>query len=126
MEKLASAYTVALATRSADTHVMKCIQAVIPEVPPFTCSKCRDATLGVNVIRAKLFPQLHQLRRHANALIHHLDDPKNRGVATLNVQGVFDYCYHLFEEQSDLLFGHCPECTFEFRACGLHRNVLSK
>lgn len=121
MEKISSAYIVALGTRSADTCLMKRIQAAITESPPFACAKCREATIGTNVIRSKLFPKLQSLRKHANDLIHHLDDPENRGVATLNVRGVFDYCYHLFEEQNDLLFGHVPQGSFEFRACKDHR-----
>ena len=121
MEKLSSAYAVALGTRSADTYVMKLIQGAIPESSAFTCPKCREATIGTNVIRAKLFPKLQSLRKHANDLIHHLDEPKNRGVSTLNVQGVFDYCYHLFEEQADLLFSNLPQGSFEFRECKLHR-----
>lgn len=121
MEKISSAYIVALGTRSADTYLMKRIQAAIPESPPFACAKCREATIGINIIRSKLFPKLHALRKHANDLIHHLDDPENRGITTLDVQGVFDYCYHLFQELIDLSFGHIPECSFEFRACKDHR-----
>lgn len=123
MEKISSAYIVALATRSADICLMKRIQAEIPESPPFMCKKCRDATIGIDVIRTKLFPELQSLRKHANDLIHHLDDPENRGVAGLNVKGVFDYCYHLFQEQSDLLFGHIPEGSFEFKACKDHHQT---
>ena len=121
MEKISSAYIVALATRSADICLMRRIQSVIPEMPPFTCTKCRDATIGINTIRAKLFPELQSLRKHANDLIHHLDDPENREVASVNVTGVFDYCYHLFQEQNELLFDHVPECSFEFKACNEHR-----
>lgn len=121
MEKISSAYIVALATRSADICLMGRIQSAIPDSPPFTCKNCRDATIGIDVIRSKLFPELQSLRKHANDLIHHLDDPENRGVAGLNVKGVFDYCYHLFQEQSDLLFGHLPEGSFEFKACKDHR-----
>lgn len=120
MEKISSAYIVALGTRSADTYLMRRIQAAIPESPPFTCARCREATIGTNVIRSKLFPKLRSLRKHANDLIHHLDDPENRGVATLDVQGVFDYCYYLFEEQNDLLFGYLPQGLFEFRTCKDH------
>jgi len=121
MEKISSAYIVALATRSADICLMRNIQSAIPESPPFTCKKCRDATIGIEAIRAKLFPELRSLRKHANDLIHHLDHPENRGVDDLNVKGVFDYCYHLFQEQSELLFGYIPEGTFEFKACKDHR-----
>lgn len=121
MEKLSSAYIVALGTRSADAYLMTRIQAAIPESPPFMCAKCREATIGTQVIRSTLFPKLESLRKHANDLIHHLDNPGNRGVATLDVRGVFDYCYHLFEEQADLLFGHLPQGSFGFRACKDHR-----
>ena len=44
----------------------------------------------------------------------------------MNVQGVFDYCYHLFEEQNDLLFGHLPQGSFEFKACKDHRDKTKK
>lgn len=121
MEKLSSAYVVAHSTRSADTYLMSLIQSVIPESLPFTCAKCREATIGTNVIRSKFFPTLHSLREHANDLIHHLDDPGNRGIATLNVYGVFEYCYHLFQEHAALLFGDFPSGTFEFKACKTHR-----
>ena len=121
MEKISSAYVVALATRSADVSLMKLIQAAIPEVLPFTCKKCREATIGIEVIRRALLPKLQSLRGHANNLIHHLDDPEKRGVADVNIEGVFDYCYHLFQEQDDLLFGHAPGGSFEFRPCKEHR-----
>lgn len=117
LEKFAAAYVVALSTRSADEMLMQDIQAHIPEEPRITCRKCREATIGVNVIRSRLFPRLRELRRHANALIHHLDDPKNMGVDGLNVKGVFDYSYHLFQENADALFGIVPSFAFEFRAC---------
>jgi len=126
MEQISSAYVVALATRSSDTRLMKIIQAQIHESPPFTCQKCREATIGTNAIRSKLYPTLQSLRQHANDLIHHLDDPRNRGVDTLNVQGVFDYCYHLFEEQQELLFGHLPNGSFAFKACKSHRENLKR
>ncbi len=121
MEKISSAYIVALATRSADICLMSRIQSAIPESPPLTCAKCRDATIGIDIIRSRLFPELQSLRKHANDLIHHLDDPENHGVAGLNVKGVFDHCYYLFQEQSELLFGHCPEGSFAFNACKDHR-----
>lgn len=117
MEKLSSAYVVALATRSADTYLMRQIQSCIVEDPAIPCTKCREATLGINVIRSRLFPELTELREHANALIHHLDHPKNRGIAGLNVQGVFDYCYHLFHENAELLFGRSPEGSFPYTKC---------
>lgn len=117
MEKLSSAYVVALATRSADAYLMRQIQSCIVEDPIISCPKCREATLGVNAIRSRLFPQLVLLRKHANALIHHLDNPKNRGIAELNVQGVFDYCYHLFQENAELLFGRGPEVALPYTKC---------
>ncbi|MDF0646000.1 MAG: hypothetical protein P0111_18380 [Nitrospira sp.] len=117
MEKLSSAYVVALATRSADTYLMRQIQSCIVEDPATPCTKCREATLGINVIRSRLFPELTELREHTNALIHHLDHPKNRGIAGLNVQGVFDYCYHLFYENAELLFGRSPEGSFPYTKC---------
>lgn len=90
MEKLSTAYVVALATRSAETLLMQHIQNSINENPPIVCARCREATIGTHVIRKHLFPYLSTLRTHANTLIHHLDKPENRGVADLNVQGVFD------------------------------------
>lgn len=117
MEKLSTAYVVALATRSADELLIRDIQNHIPEVPPIPCRKCREATIGVNVIRSRLFPQLKDLRKHANALIHHLDDPQNMGVDKLNIQGVFDYCHHLFHENAEALFGEFPTMAFEYTMC---------
>ncbi|MBP6435686.1 MAG: hypothetical protein KA292_13600 [Sphingorhabdus sp.] len=117
MERLSSAYVVALATRSADMYLMRRIQSCIVEDPAIPCAKCREATLGTNVIRSRLFPDLAALRKHANALIHHLDHPKNQGIAELNVQGVFDYCYHLFQENAELLFGPSPEGSFPYTKC---------
>ena len=95
MEKLSTAYVVALATRSADTLLMQHIQNSIDVNPPISCPKCKEATIGTHVIRGRVFPKLNALRIHANKLIHHLDSPENQGIATLNIQGVFDYCYHL-------------------------------
>jgi hypothetical protein len=117
MEKLSSAYVVALATRSADTYLMRQIQKRIVQDPAISCTKCREATLGTNVIRSRLFPGLAALRKQANALIHHLDNPENRGIAELNVQGVFDYCYHLFQDNAELLFGYSPEGSFPYTKC---------
>jgi hypothetical protein len=117
MDKLSTAYVVALATRSADTFLMQHIQNHIAENPPIICAKCREATIGTNVIRRRLFPSLKALRAHANALIHHLDNPENRGIAELNVQGVFDYCHHLFQENAEALFGNFPEGRFEYTKC---------
>lgn len=117
MEKLSSAYVVALATRSADIYLMRQIQNCIVVVPPIACHKCRQATMGTYVIRSRLFPELAALRKHANALIHHLDNPNNRGIAELNIKGVFDYCYHLFQENVELLFGRVPEGAFPYTKC---------
>jgi len=126
MEKLASAYVVALATRSADEMLVQDIRNNIPEDPPISCPKCREATLGANVIRARLFPRLKELRRHANALIHHLDDPQNKGVDGLNIEGVFDYCYELFQEQADALFGIIPSATLPLNVCKSCRQAKPK
>lgn len=119
MEKFSSAYIVALATRSADSFLMKDIQNCIPEDPPFSCRGCRKASIGEHVIRERLFPRLKQLREHGNSLIHHLDSPKNRGIDTLNIKGVFEYCYHLFQDNSDALFGIIPSGTFPFAMCNV-------
>lgn len=100
---------------------MRQIQSCIIEDPAIPCAKCREATLGTNVIRSRLFPELAELREHANALIHHLDHPKNRGIVGLNVQGVFDYCYHLFQENAELLFGRSPEGSFPYTKCKKRR-----
>ena len=51
------------------------------------------------------------LREHANKLVHHLDDPMNKGVSGLNIEGVFSYCHHLFQENADALFGVIPDPT---------------
>ena len=117
MEKLSSAYVVALATRSADTFLMRQIQSCIPDDPVIHCAKWREATFGTNVIRSQLFPKLTLLREHANALIRYLDNPKNQGISELNIQGVFDYCYHLFQENAELLFGLSPEGSFPYKKC---------
>jgi hypothetical protein len=117
MDKLSAAYVVALATRSADTLLMQHIQNQIVDDHPISCAKCREATIGTHVIRRRLFPNLIALRVHANTLIHHLDNPENRGIADLNVQGVFDYCYHLFQDNAETLFGLFPEGTFKFTKC---------
>jgi hypothetical protein len=117
MDKLSMAYVVALATRSADIYVMRQIQSTIIENPAIPCAKCREATFGVNVIRSRIFPKLSELRVHSNTLIHHLDRPDKKGIAELNIQGVFDYCYHLFQENADLLFGNVPECSFPYTKC---------
>ncbi len=117
MDKLSMAYVVALATRSADIYVMRQIQSTIIEDPVISCARCREATFGVNVIRSQLFPKLAELREQANTLIHHLDHPDKQGIAELNIQGVFDYCHHLFQENSDLLFGNFPKHSFPYTKC---------
>jgi hypothetical protein len=103
MEKLSNAYVVALATRSADQLLMQHIQNELNAHFFIACRDCRNASIGLPIIREKLFPTLKLLREHANSLIHHLDDPVNRGIADLNVEGVFDYCHHLFQDNIDAL-----------------------
>ncbi len=117
MEKLSTAYVVALATRSADTLLMQHIQNSIVVDPPIGCAKCKEATIGTHVIRKRVFPNLGIFRTHANKLIHHLDKPENRGIAELNIQGVFDYCYHLFQDNAEALLGTTPLAIFEFTKC---------
>jgi hypothetical protein len=125
MEKLSTAYVVALATRSADALLMRHIQNSIIEDLPIGCRKCREATIGTtHAIRERVFPDLFILRKHANNLIHHLDKQENCGIAELNVQGVFDYCHHLFQDNSEVLFGTIPLATFELKKCkDCQRNV---
>lgn len=55
-------------------------------------TSAKKVSIGASLIRERLFPELKSLREYANKLIHHLDDPENRGVAGLNIQGVFSYC----------------------------------
>ncbi|MES2934215.1 MAG: hypothetical protein V4805_12100 [Pseudomonadota bacterium] len=126
MDKLSTAYVVALATRSADALLMKDIQNRIFENSSIACCGCREATLGVNVIRERMFPRLKKLREHANKMVHHFDNPENIGVDTLNVQGVFDYCHHLFQENVEALFGAVPDTTFEFTLCKQCRKNQTK
>lgn len=108
MEELATAYVVALGTRSADSMLMEIIQQDLTIDFSFSRARCKEATIGTGIIRERLFPRLKALREHANDLVHHLDDPANKGVAGLNIEGVFDYCYHLFEENAEALFGNIP------------------
>ncbi|MFZ1766251.1 MAG: hypothetical protein WAT68_06300 [Candidatus Nitrotoga sp.] len=108
LQKFSHAYVVALATRSADSLLMKAIQEKLNELLPIACRQCRESTYGSALIRERLFPRLKELRVHVNALIHHLDEPGNKGVSSLNVEAVFDYCYCLFEEHLDALFGTIP------------------
>ena len=114
MEKISAAYVVALATRSADTVLMRLIQDDLSLAFPTSCAHCRNASIGLSLIRGRLFPTLKSLREHANALLHHLDDPNNKGVSGLNVEGVFAYCYHLFQENADALFGVIPSRDGKF------------
>ncbi len=108
MEELSTAYVVAIATRSADTLLMKLVQEDLADKLPTSCRKCKEAAVGLQVIRERLFPTMKVLREHANKLVHHLDDPMNKGVAGLNVEGVFSYCHHLFQENADAFFGVIP------------------
>lgn len=119
MEKLSNAYVVALATRSADELLMRHIQEDLSAGMPTNCIKCRDASIGVSLIREGLFPLLKTLRTHANSLVHHLDDPGNKGVSDLNIEGVFDYCHHLFQENANALFGTIPNPhgKFPYKRC---------
>jgi len=108
MEELSNAYVVALATRSADTVVMKLIQEDLAATLTTECRGCKEASIGINIIRERLFSTLKVLREHANELVHHLDNPENKGVAGLNIEGVFAYCYHFFQENAEALFGVIP------------------
>lgn len=108
MEKLSTAYVVALTTRSTDELLMQHIQNELNDHFSIVCSKCREASIGIPLIRERLFPNLKSLRKHANALIHHLDDPSNKGISGLNIEGVFNYCHLLFQENIDALFGIIP------------------
>jgi hypothetical protein len=114
MEKLSAAYIVALATRSADTLLMQYIQDDLAEHFPSSCTSCREASIGLSLIRERLFPTLKSLRENANKLVHHLDDPQNKGVADLNIEGVFSYCYHFFQENEEALFGIIPSPQGKF------------
>lgn len=119
MEKLSTAYVVALATRSADALLMRHIQNDLNGHLSIVCRKCREASIGIPLIRERLFPNLKSLREHANALIHHLDDPSNKGISGLNIEGVFNYCRHLFQENINALFGIIPNPhgKFEYTKC---------
>lgn len=118
MEKLSTAYVVALATRSADTLLMRHIQNNLNDHLSIACSNCRAASIGLSLIRERLFPNLKLLREHTNTLIHHLDDPCNIGISGL-IEGVFNYCHHLFQENIDALFGNIPNPNgkFEYTKC---------
>jgi hypothetical protein len=114
IDKVSSAYIVAIATRSADTLLMKFIQDDLSENIKIDCVKCREASIGTPIIRERLFPTLKRLREHANTLIHHLDKPESFGVAELNIQGIFEYCHHLFHHNIDALFGVIPSPVGRF------------
>ncbi len=124
LQKLSYAYVVALATRSADSLLMKAIQEKLNELLPIACRQCRESPYGSALIRERLFLRLKELRAHANALIHHLDEPGNKGISSLKVEAVFDYCHCLFEEHLDALFGTIPVSHGKFpvstcRRCNL-------
>ena len=114
IDKVSTAYVVAIATRSADTLLMKFIHDDLNESIQIECDKCKQATIGPSIIRERLFPALKELREHANTLIHHLDQPENAGIADLNIQGIFEYCHHLFDENIDALFGTIPSPAGKF------------
>lgn len=108
MEKLSTTYVVAIATRSADALLMRHIQNDLNSGLLIHCANCKEASIGLSLIRERLFPDLKLLREHANRLIHHLDDPDQKGISGLNIEGVYSYCYHLFQENIDALFGTIP------------------
>lgn len=114
MQKMSLGYVVAIATRSADLMLMSIISNALTTEVQIDCLKCRDLGLGPNAVRANLFPRLAELRTHANKLIHHLDDPSQEEVASLNIEGVFAYCHQLFEENDDALFGIFPDPAGKF------------
>ena len=113
MEQLSHAYVVAISTRSADKMLMTHFRTHLEPFVQVECKKCREATLGETMLREHLFPKLKSLREHANALVHHLDDPKNRGITDVNIEGIFEYCHHLFHENIEALFGTLPESVRE-------------
>lgn len=114
MEKLSTTYVVAIATRSADTLLMRHIQNDLSSGLSIHCANCKEASIGLSLIREKLFPDLKLLREHANQLIHHLDDPDQKGISGLNIEGVYSYCYHLFQENIDALFRAIPNPDGKF------------
>lgn len=114
MEKLSTTYVVAVATRSADTLLMRHIQNELNTILSINCAKCKESTIGPSLIRERLFPKLKSLREYANQLIHHLDDPSQKGVSGLNIEGVYSYCYHLFQENIEALFGTYPNPSGKF------------
>jgi hypothetical protein len=114
MEKLSTTYIVAIATRSADTLLMQHIQNDLNSGLSIHCANCKEASIGLSLISERLFPNLKLLREHANQLIHHLDDPDQKGISGLNIEGVYSYCYHLFQENIDALFGTIPNPAGKF------------
>ena len=114
MEKLSCAYVVALATRSSDQLLMRHIHDDLNSRMKISCIRCRNASIGNALIRERLFPDLKAARKHSNDLIHHLDDPSHKGVADLNIEGVFRYCHLLFQENIEALFGTIPDPTGKF------------
>jgi hypothetical protein len=119
MEKLSTTYVVAIATRSADELLMRHIQNDLNHSLSIRCADCIKASIGTSLIRERLFPDLKLLRAHANQLIHRLDDPDQKGISGLNIEGVYSYCYHLFQENIDALFGNIPNPSgkFEYTKC---------
>lgn len=114
MEKLSCAYVVAIATRSADQLLMQHIQDDLNSRMSIPCARCRNASIGNRLIRERLFPDLAGARQHSNDLIHHLDEPIHKGVADLNIEGVFQYCHLLFQENIEALFGTIPDPNDKF------------
>lgn len=114
MEKLSTTYVVAIATRSADTLLMQYIQNDLNSNFSINCANCKEASIGLSLIRERLFPNLKLLREHANQLVHHLDDPDHKGISELNIEGVYNYCYHMFHENIDSLFGAIPNPAGKF------------
>jgi hypothetical protein len=114
MEQLSTSYVVAITTRSADALLMGYIQNDLNRRHEFHCNNCKEASIDLGLIRERLFPELKSLREHANKLIHHLDDPNQKGISGLTIKGVYSYCYHLFHENIDALFGTIPNPEGKF------------
>jgi ribosomal protein S27E len=114
MGKLSTTYVVAIATRSADSLLMQYIQNDLNSRFLIQCASCKNSSIGTHLIRERLFPTLKLLREHANQLLHHLDDPAQKGIVGVNVEGVYSYCYHLFQENNDALFGTIPNPDGKF------------
>lgn len=114
MGKLSAAYVVAIATRSADELLMNLIKHHLEASITTNCRGCKVASIGVGVIRQRLFPRLKELREKANDIVHHLDEPVTDGVSDLNIEAVFDYCHCLFQENAEVLFGTIPNPSGRF------------